>query len=98
MLSRSFFGNIQDRRVEAEVCDSVGTLIAIIYEDDSGWHIEQFASGPAQMDESFVAQVKKDLARYTNRKGDNPPEGLTAAGLALWLMQKDDGTAMGLPT
>lgn len=43
-----------------------------------------------------VAAAKVSLSHYINRMGTNPPQNLSVGGLSLWLMQKDDGTALGL--
>ena len=42
-----------------------------------------------------IASAQQGLAQYVNRRGINPPSGLTPEGLSLWLMEKVDGTAMG---
>jgi hypothetical protein len=42
-----------------------------------------------------VEKARERLAAYVNRLGDGSPDGLTAAGLSLWLLEKADGTAMG---
>lgn len=51
----------------------------------------------AQRLASALARARETLAQYVNRRGDNPPGGLTAAGLSLWLMEMSDGTAMARP-
>lgn len=99
MLTRRFYSNIEHCRLEAEISDETGAVIAILYEDRAGWHVEHFGTEPhfsVDLADEFVAEVKADLTRYVNRTGHDPPDGLTRAGLALWLMKKDDGTAMGL--
>jgi hypothetical protein len=53
---------------------------------------------PVRIEEfnAIVATVKECLSHYINRLGNNPPQGLTPEGLSLWLMEKDDGTVLGL--
>jgi hypothetical protein len=36
-----------------------------------------------------ISQAKSRLLEYVNRRGKNPPEGLSAAGFSLWLMEKN---------
>jgi hypothetical protein len=75
-------------------------FVASVFENFDGWHIEMYPSGPISLPlDAFldsVRQTKKKLSCYVNRRGENPPEGLSAAGFSLWLMQKSDGTAMGV--
>ncbi|MCC6538081.1 MAG: hypothetical protein IT162_11050 [Bryobacterales bacterium] len=92
MLTR-FSSNLRDCRLEAEIMDESGAIVAFIYEDFAGWHVE--LTGATEIDAVLVESTKAVLTRYVNRTGANPPAGLTAQGLALWLMTKDDGTAMG---
>jgi hypothetical protein len=47
--------------------------------------------------DTALADAKERLRHHVNRTGENPPEGLTAAGLLFWLLEKDDGTAMAVP-
>ena len=93
----SFLGNIQDCRTEAEISYSrpggSSEVIAAVWEDDDGGLV-------AELGDVFLEAIentKRRLQRYVNRRGTNPPEGLSPAGLSLWLMLKDDGTAMGKP-
>lgn len=97
MLSRTFVSNIDARRLEAEISDERGNIIAIMYEDLTGAHLEFFGShSPVDVPNEVIKQVQIELSAFVNRTGANAPEDFTRAGLALWLMQKDDGTAMGL--
>ncbi len=97
MFSRAFLGNVEACRTEAEITDEWGRLVAVLYEDETGWHCERTAEPmeEARALEEFVETVKADLSHYVNRCGTNPPPGLSRAGLSMWLMEKDDGTAMG---
>jgi hypothetical protein len=99
-FQRTIAGNLPFYRTEAEISDQEGNLICIVYEDGEGWHTELCDVGFDQNDSDLAAAVsdaKAALSRYINRRGDDAPQGLTAVALALWLMVKDDGTAMGLP-
>ncbi|MEE8371200.1 MAG: hypothetical protein V3R73_03560, partial [Sphingomonadales bacterium] len=64
-----------------------------------GWQLELDTHSVGRTrEEEFglaLALARKTLQRYVNRRGEDPPEGLTAAGFSLWLMEMDDGTAMG---
>jgi len=99
MSEINFFGNIDECRTVAAIYDGVRNLIAVVYEDDRGWHTSLM---PETRYSSFaiegsIAGVRRDLSRNVNHRGLNPPVGLTRSGVALWLMLKDDGTAIGMP-
>lgn len=74
-------------------------LVASVFESPDGWQIELYPSNTAcfALDALLIAlnTAKERLSCYVNRRGENPPEGLSVAGFSLWLMQKNDGTAMG---
>ena len=98
-------GNIGECRAEAEITrdseDGPEVFVALVHESAAGWQEEIFDQ-PAGDDDArqltaALARARESLAQYVNRRGDNPPEGLTAAGLSLWLMEMSDGTAMGRP-
>jgi hypothetical protein len=92
-------------RTEAEISveDPGGTveLVALVFEDASGPRTEFFGRARDRADvpglDSAVADAAKALERYVNRRGNNVPKGLSRAGLSLWLLEKDDGTALGQP-
>lgn len=72
-------------------------FMATVYEKPDGWKIDLYQSPRGlDLDEflRFVDAAKERLGEYTNRRGENPPEGLTAAGLSLWLTEKADGTTL----
>ena len=98
-------GNIGECRTEAEITRDSDhgreVFVALVHESAEGWHEEIFDQ-PAGDDEArqlaaALARARESLVQYVNRRGDNPPEGLTAAGLSFWLMEMSDGTAMGRP-
>jgi hypothetical protein len=89
------FGNIAEVRTEIEISGDRTVLVGV-YESSHGWVVEYL--GGAEDTPGLRTEIegaKERLRHYVNRRGLNAPEGLTAAGLALWLMEKDDGTAMG---
>jgi len=96
MLDYVLVGNIENCRLEAEVSNDRGEVIAVIYEDPFGWRVEEIETSPGKIPSEFVEHVKAKMQRYVNRIGSNPPEECTRGELALWLMAKDDGTAMGI--
>jgi hypothetical protein len=71
--------------------------VANVYERPDGWKIDLYHS-PQGLDLEellrAVAAAKEQLGEYVNRRGENPPEGLTAAALSLWLTEKADGTTL----
>jgi hypothetical protein len=103
-FSINFLGNVAECRTEAEVSlrhppSDADPLCAVVYENVSGPVVEWF--GVAKESKSpglteIVEEAKLGLLAYVNRRGSNPPEGLTRAGLSLWLLEKTDGTAMGV--
>jgi hypothetical protein len=92
-------GNVDACRTDAEIADERGKRVAIVYEDADGWHTEVIEAGLQQSSSDFkslIENAKETLSHYVNRRGENVPDELTTRGaLALWLMLKDDGTAMG---
>jgi hypothetical protein len=100
-----FLGNVADCRTEAEVSlrhspSNTDPLCAVVYENESGPVVEWFggaaqSKSPALAD--AVEDAKRGLLEYANRRGLNLPEGLTRAGISLWLLEKIDGTALGAP-
>src|SRR4051812_12876714 len=72
-------------------------VVASIYETRDGWKIDLYQS-PRGLDLDgllgAVASAKERLSEYPNRRGDDPPEGLSAPGLSLWLTEKADGTTL----
>ncbi len=53
--------------------------------------------GPLIPPPEFIEEVKANMRFYVNRTGLQPPESLTRGELSLWLLVKEDGTAMGVP-
>lgn len=90
-------GNVDNCRTEIEISTNVGDLVAVLFEDLNGWRVEKIRGVSIEIPPSFIEEAKARLSRYANRTGANPPPDLNRTGLALWLMTKDDGTAMGLP-
>ena len=95
-------GNAQSCRAEAEVYRSQSgapeQLLAWVYESQDGWKVEfeDSSAQPPELVEAILAAGQAALSPYVNRKGENPPPRLSVAGLSLWLMEKTDGTAMGV--
>ena len=104
-FSINFLGNVSDCRTEAEVSlrhppSDTDPLCAVVYEGGTGPVVEWFGGAAESKSHALVAAVedaKLGLLGYVNRRGLNPPEGLTRAGLSLWLLEKVDGTALGVP-
>ncbi len=97
-FNRDVFGNIEAPRTEVEISKD-GEFLAIVFESEAGWRTE--CLGAAAKDPNIpglsaqIAEARESLSHYINRRGLNPPEGLSPEGLAFWLMEKDDGTSMG---
>lgn len=103
-FSVSFLGNVSECRTEAEVSlrhapSDIDPLCAVVYENASGPVVEWFGVANESRSAALadaVEDAKRGLLAYVNRRGSNPPAGLTRAGLSLWLLEKADGTAMGV--
>lgn len=99
MFSKVTLGNTDACRTEAEISDGSGRTVAIVYEAEDGWHVEYFAEiTPDERDgfDAVLEKAKSDLSHYVNRMGLDAPRNLTRGALSAWLMQKDDGTALGI--
>jgi hypothetical protein len=101
-FSISYLGNVTDCRTEAEVSlrhapADTDPLCAVVYDSDSGAIVEWFGAAKDSKSPALTTAVedaKLGLLAYTNRRGSNPPAGLTRAGLSLWLLEKTGGTAL----
>ena len=99
MYSVTILGNVEQCRTEAEIRDSQGAVTAIVFETSGGWHTDVLVEQLNQAATDFqtaVENAKESLSHYVNRRGENPPENPTQGAFSLWLMVKDDGTAMGM--
>jgi hypothetical protein len=98
MFETVIVGNVDTCRTEAEISDETGMRLAIVYENLDGWHTE--VADPRQdlsmsALNALVENAKEVLSHYVNRRGENVPGEMTVGAFSLWLMIKDDGTAMG---
>jgi hypothetical protein len=59
------------------------------------WASSALPSGRTEF-QTAIENAKESLSHYVNRRGENPPENATWGAISLWLMVKDDGTAMGM--
>lgn len=105
VYATTIYGNVDRCRTEAEIAleDGAGRIledVAVVYEDATGWRVQWMTASqplPSSALDAAIEGAKRLLSRYVNRRGENPPSGGTRAGLSLWLMKMDDGTAMGRP-
>jgi hypothetical protein len=99
VYSVTITGNVEHCRAEAEITDSHGAVFAVVYETSDGWHTDILVTQGNQAATDFqtaVEDAKESLSHYVNRRGENPPENATWGAFSLWLMVRDDGTAMGM--
>ena len=99
MYSVTIIGNVEQCGTEAEISDSEGAVLAVVYETSDGWHTDVFVEQLNQTAtdlQTAVENAKESLCHYVNRRGENPPENATRGAFSLWLMVKDDGTSMGM--
>jgi hypothetical protein len=98
VFSTVVLGNVDECRAECEISDD-GQTVAVVYENDQGWHVQALRSIGDEERSAFnasVAEAKQTLSHYVNRLGANPPKDITVSGLSLWLMERDDGTVLGM--
>jgi hypothetical protein len=84
MLEVVLVGNIEAGRLEAEVRNERDELVAIVYEDNAGWHIDQ--QGSNKISDDLLAKIKDELHSHRNRKGNDAPEGMSRGEYSLWLL------------
>ena len=73
-------------RLEAEVHNEQYDLVAVVYEDDGGWHIEQH--GTEDVPDDLLRKIKDELGRRPNRKGNDAPDGMSLGQYSLWLLEE----------
>jgi hypothetical protein len=100
-----FFGNLPACRTEAWIlqpsAQAADAPIAVVYETSQGVVVTYPGAGPPRPAlpglDAAIAEARAELPHYINRKGESRPQGITRAGLSLWLMERDDETVMGMP-
>jgi hypothetical protein len=86
MLEVILAGNPEAGRLEAEVRNERYELVAIVYEDNSGWHVDKHSS--EKLPDDLLQKIKDELTTRPNRKGNDEPEGMTLGEYSLWLLEK----------
>lgn len=88
----SIFGSTAEGFACAEIETEQGNLVGRVHDSESGWQVQQSGSAPADQTafEEAVALAKQELLYFPNRRGSDPPPGLSAVGLSLWLMERSD--------
>jgi hypothetical protein len=77
MFSRTILGNVDHCRTDCEISDEMAAIVAVVYEDPEGWHVNVMKPPMDEELETFNAAVeaaKQSLSHYVNRMGSNPPE------------------------
>lgn len=84
-------GNPDDGFTSSEIYKGE-KYIGRIFELDDGWYINinEFETLKDTKLIEFIKKVQEDLKHYVNRKGGELPKDMSVAGIALWLMQRDD--------
>ena len=100
-----YCGNLEACRTEARIlrpsAQPADALVALVYETTQGVVVDYF--GPASTNpalpglDAAVAEARAELNHYINRRGENPPDGITRPGLSLWLTVRDDETVIVIP-
>jgi len=104
-FSIQFCGNVEACRTEARIflpsAPPGDALVAVVYDTSQGIVVSY--CGMALVNRALpgldaaIAEARAELPHYINRRGENRPEGITRAGLSLWLTERDDETVMGRP-
>ena len=100
-----YSGNLEACRTEARIsrpsAQPDDALVALVYETSRGFIVNYFGSALANPTlaglDAAIAEARAELLHYLNRRGENPPVGITRPGLSLWLTERDDETVVGLP-
>ena len=100
-----YVGNVQACRTEAWIlapsAQPADPPLAVVYETLQGPVVSYAGGAPARPAvpelDAAIAEARTELRHYINRKGEQRPQGITRAGLSLWLMERDDETVMGIP-
>lgn len=101
-----FLGNVEACRTEAWILQqrsgaAADAPVAVVYETSRGVVVSYpgaRSAAPAMPGlDAAIAEARAELKHYINRKGEPRPQGITRAGLSLWLMERDDETVMGMP-
>ena len=88
MLEIILAGNPEVGRLEAEVRNERYDLVAIVYEDNAGWHIEKHSS--EILPDNVLRNIKDELGTHPNRKGNDAPSGMSVGEYSLWLLAKNE--------
>ena len=104
-FSVQYCANLEACRTEARIFRPSARpdddLVALVYETLHGVVVDYF--GPAWTNpalpglDTAIAEARAELHHYLNRRGENPPKGITRPGLSLWLTERDDETVIGTP-
>jgi hypothetical protein len=88
MLEVILAGNPEAGRLEAEVRNDEYELVAIVYEDNTGRHVEEHSR--EKLPDDLLKKIKDDLNTRPNRKGNEAPQGMTLGAYSLWLLEKNE--------
>lgn len=89
--------NVMRDRLEVEIQknrrDGRPREVALVYKTSGGWGIDYaddaFANARDAEFDAVVARARELLQEYKDRNDEEPPEGLTAAGMSAWLMEEN---------
>ena len=98
----TYIGNIEENRVEAEISykrwyKRTWEIGAVIYIRKGTFKIDYFNKGvELRALKNKIEKAKQGLLQYVNHEGIQVHEGLSRAEHSLKLLEKADGTAMGV--
>jgi hypothetical protein len=82
VYSVTIIGNAEKCKTEAEITDSQGAELAVVYETLDGWHTDIFVEQLNQSATDFqttAENAKESLTHYLNRRAEKPPENASWA-------------------
>ena len=104
-FSIEYCANVEACRTEAKIlipaASANDALVALVYDTFQGFVVSYL--GPALRNRALpgldaaIAEARRELLHYLHRRGEQRPEGITRAGLSLWLTERDDETVIGIP-
>jgi hypothetical protein len=79
MLEVILAGNPEAGRLEAEVRNQRYDLVAVVYEDSTGWHVEKH--GSQRLPDDLLRKIKDELSYAPQQEGERSPRRHDGGGV-----------------
>ena len=104
-FSIEYCANVEACRTEAKVLAPAApaneALVALVFDSPQGFVVNYLGAALRNRAlpglDAAIAEARRELLHYINRRGEHRPQGITRAGLSLWLTERDDETVIGIP-